>query len=98
MMHFNENSLKELAHLCRIDCSQEELDRLMKNLEAILTHVDQLNSIDTEGVLPCAQVTDSQALYLGADEECNRLETADYMKNVPAKVGGMVKVPSILKS
>ena len=98
MMHFNEDSLKELAHLCRIDCSKEELNRLMKNLEAILEHVDHLNSINTEGVAPCTQVLEDVALYLDADEEKSNLEIQDFMRNVPAKVGGMVKVPSILKS
>lgn len=97
-MHFNKESLRELSKLCRIDCSQEELDQLMKNLESILDYVDQLNTIDTKNIEPCVQVADSQPLLLDADEERDLLELPAFMKNVPAKVGGMVKVPSIFKS
>jgi aspartyl-tRNA(Asn)/glutamyl-tRNA(Gln) amidotransferase subunit C len=98
MMHFNEESLRELAHLCRIDCSREELERSMKNLEAILDHVDHLNSINTDQVPPCTQIVENQLLFLDADEESDRLQVQDFMKNVPSKIGGMIKVPSILKS
>ncbi len=98
MMHFNENTLKELANLCRIDCSKDELEKLMHNLEAILEYVDHLNSINTQGVTPCVQVLEDTNLYLDADEESSDIEIQDFMRNVPSKVGGMVKVPSILKS
>lgn len=98
MMHFNGDSLKELSRLCRIDCSTKELEQLMKNLEAILDYVDQLNSIDTESVDPCVQIFDSFSLQMDADEEDQTIEIQDFMKNVPEKVGGMIKVPSILKS
>lgn len=97
MMHFNGDSLKELARLCKIDCSKAELEQLMKNLEAILDYVDQLNSIDTKSIEPCVQIFDSFSLEMDADEEEQTLEIQDFMKNVPEKVGGMIKVPSILK-
>lgn len=98
MMHFNEESLRDLARLCKIDCDEQELKRLMKNLEAILDHVDQLNSVPTAGINPCRQIGDDLIAPLEADDERDIIETVDYMKNVPAKVGGMVKVPTILKS
>lgn len=97
MMHFNGDSLKELARLCRIDCSKAELEQLMKNLEDILDYVDQLNNINTDSIEPCIQIFDSFSLELGDDDEERSLEIQDFMKNVPEKVGGMIKVPSILK-
>lgn len=98
MMHFNEESLKDLARLCKIACDEQELKRLMKNLEAILDHVDQLNSVPTDGIAACRQIGDDLVAPLDADEERDIIQTAEYMRNVPAKVGGMVKVPTILKS
>ena len=99
MMHFNKDSLRELAtNLCKIDCSDEELERLMQNLEAILEHVEELNSLNTEGVEPCTHISTAESLLLGPDEESDIISTQDYMLNVPAKGGGMVKVPTIIKS
>jgi aspartyl-tRNA(Asn)/glutamyl-tRNA(Gln) amidotransferase subunit C len=98
MMHFNEESLKDLAHSCKIDCSKEELQKLLSNLESILDHVDHLNSVNTENVPPCRHVSGNSQLFLAPDEEDHLLNHDDFMKNVPSKVGGMVKVPTILKS
>ncbi len=96
--HFNEESLIELTRLCKLDCSEEELDNLMKSLDSILDHIDQLNTIDTQGVKPMKQVSEDHVLFLDTDELRDILSPEEFMQNVPSKVGGMVKVPSILKS
>ena len=98
MLHFDEQSLKDLAGLCKIACDEQELSRLMKNLEAILEYVDQLNALNTEGVPPCRQIADDLTLELGDDAVSDLLEAADYLRNIPSKVGGMIKIPAIFKS
>ena len=95
-MHFDKDSLKHLSRLCRIDCNDEEIEKLHVNLEAILSHIDQLDEIETRGVAPCLHVNSEQTLTLEEDEPRDPIKHQDLLRNAPDSVGGMVKVPPIL--
>jgi len=95
-MHFDKDSLKHLSKLCRIECDDEEIEKLHVNLEAILSHIDQLEEIETRGVEPCLHVNSEQILFLQQDEVAQTIKHQDLMRNAPDSVGGMVKVPPIL--
>ena len=95
-MHFDKDSLKHLSKLCRIECNDKEIEKLHANLEAILSHIDQLEEIDTRGVEPCVHVNSKQTLFLEPDEIAQLIKHQDLIRNAPDSIGGMVKVPPIL--
>ncbi|MCF7852728.1 MAG: Asp-tRNA(Asn)/Glu-tRNA(Gln) amidotransferase subunit GatC [Simkaniaceae bacterium] len=97
-MHFDKDFLSRLTRLCKIECTEDELNRLLISLESILSHVDQLEEIDTKGVTTCIHVNEIQTLSLGDDEERDIMPHQRLMKNAPDAIGGMVKVPPIINA
>ena len=56
-MSVDAATVKRVAHLARIRVSDEELDGLRSELNAILGFVEQLNEVDVAGVEPMTSVT-----------------------------------------
>lgn len=94
---FDRNQLKALQKLARIRLSEEEEEALLTSLTSILAYVEQLNEIDTEGVDPCSHVIENVSAPLREDEPERLIPRADFLKNAPDNVGGMIKVPSVIK-
>lgn len=97
MAEFDENELDKLAKLCRIACSEEEKKALQVQLTNILKYVDQLNEIDVEGVEPCYRVLETLSNVMREDEVGETLSRELFLANAPAHVGGMIRVPPVIK-
>ena len=52
MAKVTEENLAHLAKLCRIACSAQKREALLKDFQQIVNYVEQLSQIDTEGVEP----------------------------------------------
>jgi aspartyl-tRNA(Asn)/glutamyl-tRNA(Gln) amidotransferase subunit C len=53
----NKEEIKKVADLARLELTDEELEIMPEQLSNVLNYIDQLKEVDTEGVLPTAQVT-----------------------------------------
>src|SRR5262249_30588030 len=51
-----EKEVRYVADLANLKLTGEEIERLAKDLDEILTHIDTLNELDTSKVEPMAQV------------------------------------------
>lgn len=51
-MAFSDDDIRKLAHLARLELSDQEVATLGPQLERILGFVEQLAELDTEGVEP----------------------------------------------
>ena len=96
-MRFDKEALKRLAHLARIDCSEEEFEKLRLNLDSILSHIDQLEEVETRGIEEFTHVSEDQTLVMEEDRTRDLLDHSTLLSNSPDSVGGMVKVPPFLK-
>jgi aspartyl-tRNA(Asn)/glutamyl-tRNA(Gln) amidotransferase subunit C len=61
-MKVTENEVSYVADLANLELSAEERSRMVRDLNAILGHVDSLNELDTSDVPPMAQVSDRYAV------------------------------------
>src|ERR1700728_1933886 len=52
----SEDDVKRVAELAHLELAPEERPRMLKDLNAILDYVAELNELDTEGVAPLEQV------------------------------------------
>jgi aspartyl-tRNA(Asn)/glutamyl-tRNA(Gln) amidotransferase subunit C len=95
-MHFDKDSIQKLSKLCRIECSEEETQKLEANLESILSYMDQLNQVNTEAVKETSSMTKGLELLFHEDEVGEVIAHETFMKNTPDKVGGMVKIPTVI--
>jgi len=97
MTKFDKEQLKTLGKLSRIPLSSEEEALLLSNLTKILSYVDKLNEIDTEKTPPCSHVIQNTSAPLRDDEPQRLIPREEFLKNAPDHIGGMIKVPKVIK-
>lgn len=97
MSEFSKETLENLAKLCRIDCSEEELQKLLVNLKSILKHIDHMQEVDTQDVPECNHVSEALEPFTREDEATGSLSRDTFLKNSPSHVGGMIRVPPVIK-
>jgi aspartyl-tRNA(Asn)/glutamyl-tRNA(Gln) amidotransferase subunit C len=93
----NKEDLNKLAKLCRISCTPEEEEKFVENITQILSYVEALKKIDTQGVPCCNMVLETFSNVMREDIPGELLSRENFLANAPAHIGGMVKVPPVLK-
>lgn len=97
MAKLDKETIEQLTHLCRIDCTEEEQEALLKDLRKILEYFEQLEQIDTENVPPCNHVLEGMSNVMREDVVGNVLDREIFLANAPSHIGGMIRVPPIIK-
>lgn len=97
MAHLDKETIQQLTRLCRIDCTEEEQEALLKDLKKILTYIEQLEQIDTENVPPCNHVLEGMANVMREDVIGEVLNREVFLANAPSHIGGMIRVPPVIK-
>lgn len=98
MAEFNKDLIKHLTKLCRIDCSDEEQEELLLDLKKIIAHIEQLQEVDTKNVRPCNHVLEGMTNVWREDEVGEVMPREQFLSNAPSHVGGMIRVPPVLKN
>ena len=80
--------------LARIGLDAGEEDFYAEQLSGILGHIDRLQQVNTDAILPTAQVVEVAAT-LREDEPRPCLTQEEALANAPAAVNGFFRVPSI---
>ncbi len=88
------DEIKKLAHLARIEVSDEEVAGYAKDLESILSYVDQIAQVDMSDLSPRhlqgnVAREDTNASPSGQNNEA-------MLADAPASQDGFYKVPKIL--
>jgi aspartyl-tRNA(Asn)/glutamyl-tRNA(Gln) amidotransferase subunit C len=95
-----EEEVRHVAELANLALSDEEIARMLHDLDGILTHIDKLNELDTSGVEPMAQVlydAAGETATLREDRERPPLGNAEALANAPLAGGGYFKVPRVIE-
>jgi aspartyl-tRNA(Asn)/glutamyl-tRNA(Gln) amidotransferase subunit C len=94
-----EREVRYVADLANLKLSDEEIGRLSKDLDEILTHIDTLNELDTSNVQPMAQVLydaeENATLRDDRERPCLGNELA--LANAPLSGAGYFKVPKVIE-
>ncbi len=98
-MKITRKDVEYVAELGHLELSEEELNRLQKELDSILSYVDQLNQVDTTQVEPMAQVLYEARpdVALRPDRLRASLERARALAATPDANGSFVKVPKVIE-
>ncbi len=97
MANLDRDTIKTLTKLSRIKCTEQEADLLLEKLTRVLKYVEQLNEVDVEDVEPCYQVHAGISAPMREDEIGKTLDTKDFLDNSPSHIGGMIRVPPVIK-
>lgn len=98
-MKITEQEVRYVASLANLRLDEQEVHRMAKDLDEILTHIDKLNELDTTGVEPMAQVLyqGDESATLRADVEHEPLGTATALTNSSLSGSGHFKVPLVIE-
>ena len=98
-MKIGEKEVRYVADLANLKLSDEEIVRLVADLDQILAHMDRLNGIDTSGVEPMTQVlyAAEETATLRADIERPPLGSEIALANAPLASNGYFKVPLVIE-
>lgn len=95
--------VERVAELAHLELKPEETPAMLRDLNAILDYVAELNQLDTSGVVPLAQVNELQsepaaaAGVLRADQPRPSLDRAAVMAQAPETDGAFFKVPKVIE-
>ncbi len=95
MAKISRDDVLKLAKLSMIELSEDQLVRFTKELDEIVQYVEQLQSVNVEGLEPTFQVTGLQNVTR-VDEIRPFESTTQLLKNVPATDGNLIKVRRVL--
>jgi aspartyl-tRNA(Asn)/glutamyl-tRNA(Gln) amidotransferase subunit C len=98
-LKITEKELRYVADLANLALSDDEIHRLEKDMDGILTHIQKLQEADTTGVEPMAQVLSPSGVTatLRPDLELPSLENAEALRNAPQNGAGYFKVPKVIE-
>jgi aspartyl-tRNA(Asn)/glutamyl-tRNA(Gln) amidotransferase subunit C len=94
-----DEEVRYVADLANLRLSEEETQRMSHDLGQILTHIEQLNELDTSDVSPMAQVLfeEDEIAPLREDVPHKTLENEQALANAPARGAGYFKVPKVIE-
>jgi len=84
-----------VAHLARIDLTEDETVLFQEQLDQVLHYVEQLGELDVDGVEPTAHAFPVYNV-LRKDEIGQSLDHAEVMANAPAASDDHIRVPKII--
>ena len=95
-MALSKEDVLKVARLARIELTDEEVTKFQTQLSGILDYVDQLQTVDTEGVEGTAQVTGLEnVLRKDKVKDCPEDERQAALDLAPDKVANLIKVKSV---
>jgi aspartyl-tRNA(Asn)/glutamyl-tRNA(Gln) amidotransferase subunit C len=95
-MSVTNEQVRHIARLARIAMSDEELERLVPELNAIIGWVEQLGEVNTDGVEPLTAVID-QKLRLRDDVVNDGNIRDEILANAPDGQHGFFAVPKVIE-
>ena len=98
-MPITKSEVTKIAQLANLELTEAETDQFTTQLAAIVTHIDQLNELDTTGVKPWQQRSAGalQASYAVRDDVVEpSLGTDKSLEQAPAHDAGHFLVPRVI--
>ena len=101
-MRVTEQDVAYVAELANLELTDQERQRMLKDLNSILEYIDRLNELDTSSVPPMAQITEKfgsveKAFPWREDVPVPCLPRDEALKNAPATDGEFFKVPKVIE-
>lgn len=97
-MKLKKEEIQHIANLARLDLTEKEIEKYGKELSDILSYVDALSEVNTDGVEPTAQVTGLSDIFredVISEWDNNEREAA--LKQAPDLEDEQIKVKRVLK-
>lgn len=94
-MKISKEEVLHVAHLARLNLSENELDMMTGQLDNILSYVDKLSELDTAGIIPTSHVFAITNAFRD-DKVKESLPRDEALENGPKQNGEAFEVPKII--
>lgn len=95
-MNIDRQTLHKLAHLSRLDINEKDEPKVLQDLTAMVTFVEKLNEVNTDGVDPLTTMS-HEVNALREDEVGEHLPHEEVLRNAPSKDSDFFRVPKVLE-
>jgi aspartyl-tRNA(Asn)/glutamyl-tRNA(Gln) amidotransferase subunit C len=95
-MSLGPDDINQIAHLARLKIDEKDIPKLKNDLGNILSLVDQLQAVNTDGILPMAHPMDAVQL-LRKDVVTETDNREKYQKIAPNTEDGLYLVPKVIE-
>jgi aspartyl-tRNA(Asn)/glutamyl-tRNA(Gln) amidotransferase subunit C len=85
-----------VARLARLALTDAELETMLEQLNAILSHIDALKAVDTSGIEPTSHAV-PQFNVMREDEPRPCFPAEEMLANAPDRVDNFFRVPRIIE-
>lgn len=97
MEKFSTEYFRKLASDLKFNLTDEEIEALKKDFEAVEAQVHLFEQVDTEGVEPMIWPFETPTVFLREDVENETLDQKDALANADDVRMGHVHVPKVVK-
>jgi aspartyl-tRNA(Asn)/glutamyl-tRNA(Gln) amidotransferase subunit C len=95
-MSLGPDEVKKIAHLARLEVSQDDIPEYARNLSDILSFVEQLGQADTDAVEPMAHPVHA-VQRLRPDEVTETNQRDKFQALAPQAENGLFLVPKVIE-
>ncbi len=95
-MSLSKKDVQKIAHLARLAISDSDVPGYAKNLSDILSFVEQMNTVATNGVIPMAHPMDAKQA-LRPDTVTENDQRARFQNIAPLTESGLYLVPKVIE-
>ncbi len=95
-MVIDPTTIASIAHLARLSLSDDEVQLASGKISAIMGLIDEMQSVDTNGVEPLAHPLDA-VQRLRSDEITEINQREELQANAPAVEKGLFLVPRVIE-
>ncbi len=95
-MEVTNKLIRDIAALAKLDFDENSAEEMKADLKKIISFIDKLSELDTDGVEPLIYLSD-EVTVLRKDEIKAVVSQFEALKNAPEKDSDYFKVPTVLK-
>ena len=94
-MPLSRAQVEHIAKLARLNLTPDEIEKYTRELTVILTYIDQLQAVDTDGVEPQNQFIRAENVFR-EDKPAQSLDRAEALRNAPDHDEEYFHVPKVI--
>ena len=95
-MKITRAEVEHVARLARLELSEPELDTFTAQMDSILSYVEKLNALDTEGIIPTSHAVPMENAFR-PDEPGQAIGVDAALANAPKHAESFFRVPKVIE-
>jgi aspartyl-tRNA(Asn)/glutamyl-tRNA(Gln) amidotransferase subunit C len=95
-MNINRELLDKIAHLARLELNENDVEKMMQDMTAIVSWMEKLKEVNTNGVEPLTTMS-HEINAMREDTVVPHLNHDEALKRAPKKDADYFRVPKVLE-